>query len=330
MPFLSVIVPVYMVEPWLDACVESVLAQGVDELEMILVDDGSPDACPELCDAWAARDDRVRVLHKENGGLSDARNAGISVATGKYLLFLDSDDTLLPNSLSLAVKKLRALTPDVLIGHYCQTDLITGQLLIKKDCTIIPSCIDGQDRNTVLGELKRARMSHCAWRYFVRHDFLLQNSLFFVKGLLSEDAHWTPRLLCAAHSFALLPSSFYNYYVRPGSIMTTQNFKRITDLLWIAEQNSLLALEKTGNECSFVLNTVCVTTNLALQGWPRFSSEEKMVVQSWFGQHGALVRQAAKVRFPLRLLVALLGPFYGSLLAARLVRVKVRLTGGGD
>ena len=79
---LSVIIPVYRVEATLDRCVESVLSQKVDDMEVILVDDGSPDRCPQMCDEWARRDPRIRVVHKENGGLSDARNAGLDMATG--------------------------------------------------------------------------------------------------------------------------------------------------------------------------------------------------------------------------------------------------------
>lgn len=95
---LSVVIPVFCVESTLDRCVESVLAQDVDDMEVILVDDGSPDDCPRLCDEWAKRDSRISVIHKSNGGLSDARNAGLDVACGQYITFVDSDDWLLSNT----------------------------------------------------------------------------------------------------------------------------------------------------------------------------------------------------------------------------------------
>lgn len=91
---LSVIIPVYQVEHTLNRCVRSVLCQHIQEMEVILVDDGSPDHCPELCDDWAKVDSRIRVIHKKNGGLSDARNAGLNAATGDYITFVDSDDYL--------------------------------------------------------------------------------------------------------------------------------------------------------------------------------------------------------------------------------------------
>ena len=89
---ISVIVPVYKVEAYLDACVQSILDQSYPDLEIILVDDGSPDHCPQMCEAWAAQDARIRVIHKTNGGLSSARNAGLELCTGEYIAFVDSDD----------------------------------------------------------------------------------------------------------------------------------------------------------------------------------------------------------------------------------------------
>ena len=102
MPAISVIVPVYKVEAYLDTCVESILAQTFTDLEVILVDDGSPDGCPAKCDAWAQKDLRVRVIHQANGGLSAARNTGIEAARGDFFAFVDSDDRLEPDTLRRA------------------------------------------------------------------------------------------------------------------------------------------------------------------------------------------------------------------------------------
>ena len=89
---ISIVIPVYKVEKYLEKCVESVINQTYKNLEILLVNDGSPDNCPKICDEYAQKDNRIKVIHKENGGLSDARNAGIDVATGKYITFIDSDD----------------------------------------------------------------------------------------------------------------------------------------------------------------------------------------------------------------------------------------------
>ena len=94
---ISVIIPVYKVEEYLDECVLSVIRQTYANLEIILVDDGSPDNCPRMCDEWATKDSRIKVIHKENGGLSDARNAGLDAAEGQYIAFIDSDDYIKPD-----------------------------------------------------------------------------------------------------------------------------------------------------------------------------------------------------------------------------------------
>ena len=96
MDSISVIVPVYKVEKYLNQCIESVVAQSYRNLEIILVDDGSPDRCPEICDMWVKKDARVRVIHKKNGGVSDARNVGLDESRGEYVLFVDSDDLIAP------------------------------------------------------------------------------------------------------------------------------------------------------------------------------------------------------------------------------------------
>ena len=89
---ISVIVPIYKVEAYLERCIRSIVNQTYKNLEIILVDDGSPDSCPDICDVWKEKDDRIKVIHKKNGGLSDARNAGMQIMTGTYISYIDSDD----------------------------------------------------------------------------------------------------------------------------------------------------------------------------------------------------------------------------------------------
>ena len=117
-PLVSIIIPVYKVEKFLDECVKSVVAQTYRNLEILLVDDGSPDDCPAMCDAWATRDPRVRVIHKPNGGLSDARNAGIAQATGSYIYFADSDDTVAPTLVEDCLNAMREYDADLVMFQF--------------------------------------------------------------------------------------------------------------------------------------------------------------------------------------------------------------------
>ena len=121
-PKISIIVPVYNVEQYLNQCVESIVGQTYQNLEIILVDDGSPDSCPKMCEDWANNDKRIQVIHKLNGGLSDARNAGIDVASGEYLMFVDSDDFIAANMVMDLYALLNRTNADIACGgvyRYC-------------------------------------------------------------------------------------------------------------------------------------------------------------------------------------------------------------------
>ena len=122
MPTVSVIIPVYKVERYLDACVESVIGQTYTDLEILLVDDGSPDCCPAMCDVWAEKDPRIRVIHRKNGGLSAARNTGIEAASGKFLIFTDSDDRMEPDAVRRAVEAQRKYDADLVLYNLTYVD----------------------------------------------------------------------------------------------------------------------------------------------------------------------------------------------------------------
>ena len=119
---VSVIIPVYKTEKYLDQCIESVVNQTYRNLEIILVDDGSPDCCPQICDAWAEKDSRIRVIHKENGGLSSARNMGIDIAEGEFVCFFDSDDFVAANTIELAYEAANREKADVVAFGFCSVN----------------------------------------------------------------------------------------------------------------------------------------------------------------------------------------------------------------
>ena len=118
MPVVSVVVPVYKVEKYLERCVASLRSQTLRDVEIILVDDGSPDSCPEMCDALAEQDSRIRVIHKKNGGLSSARNAGLKVASGKYVGFVDSDDDVEPDMYEKMLSVIESENVDFVMSDY--------------------------------------------------------------------------------------------------------------------------------------------------------------------------------------------------------------------
>lgn len=138
---ISVIVPVYKVEEWLDECVESIVNQTYKNLEIILVDDGSPDNCPAMCDAWKERDARIKVIHKKNGGLSSARNAALEIITGKYISFVDSDDYMHPDMISSLYEDMQKTEADIvrcgrftdIDGKIEETSAVKGRKIYSND-----------------------------------------------------------------------------------------------------------------------------------------------------------------------------------------------------
>ena len=118
---ISVIVPVYNVEKYLDDCIESIVSQSYTNFELILVDDGSPDNCPKKCDGWAKKDKRIKVIHKENGGVSSARNAGIDAASGEFIMFIDSDDTIRQGCFERSVEMITKHDADIYFFGYTTT-----------------------------------------------------------------------------------------------------------------------------------------------------------------------------------------------------------------
>ena len=238
MPLISVIIPVYNVEQYLPRCLDSVLCQTYQNLEIILVDDGTKDSSGEICDAYALRDPRIRVIHKENGGLSSARNAGIDIAGGEYLAFLDSDDKIEPNAyeslLSLAMK----YDVELVCGGRFDVDSETGAQSIGL-CPQREEVISGEElvRRIFLWE----NIDSAAW------DKLYHKRLFrqirYPVGMVTEDVPTTFHIALDAGRAAMLPLPIYHYYHRPGSITTsavsdkTFHFSRhtATILPWIRE-----------------------------------------------------------------------------------------------
>lgn len=214
-PLISVIVPVYKVEEYLGRCVDSLLEQTYQNLEIILVDDGSPDNCGKICDDYARLDTRVKVIHKKNGGLSSARNAGIDIAAGEYLGFVDSDDWLVPQTyewlLGMALEENVKL---VCAGRY---DVSSWKGTREKGlCPSKREVISGEDlakRIFVWDHVDSA-----AW------DKLYHRSLFqeirYPLGVVSEDLPVTYRLALKAGRVGMLDKPVYFYFHRDGSITT--------------------------------------------------------------------------------------------------------------
>lgn len=211
---ISVIIPVYKVEDYLDECLRSVVGQTYRNLEIFLVDDGSPDRCPALCDAWAERDDRIRVIHKKNGGLSDARNAGLDVATGDFIAFVDSDDWVEPNFLEVLLTALKKEDADL---GACAIQSVFPD---RKEAWGCPRYAVTDSEATLAMLYRDTAYPVAAWNKLYRRE--LWEELRFPVGKICEDAFTTYQIVHRARKIVQIPEALYCYRIRPDSIMTTR------------------------------------------------------------------------------------------------------------
>ncbi|MBO4946816.1 MAG: glycosyltransferase family 2 protein [Lachnospiraceae bacterium] len=225
--FISVIIPVYNVEPYLVQCAKSVLNQSFRDIEVILVDDGSHDHCPEICDRLAAEDSRVRVIHKTNGGLSDARNAGIACAEGEYVLFLDSDDYWDdPQALERLRARVLESGADILNFSYKKVYEDSGQEIPYFCIPDMPIGLEFPAQLEYLAENGLFIASAC--NKMIRRSLL--TGLWFEKGIYSEDITWCMDVAEKASVMDFVGENFYCYRQRSGSIVHTPSNKRCSDL----------------------------------------------------------------------------------------------------
>lgn len=246
---LSIIIPIYNVEQYLRKCVESLLAQDIpsSEYEIILVDDGGQDKCPQICDDYAAAHKNIQVVHKENGGLSAARNSGIEVAQGEYLMFVDSDDYIEPNVLGGLMAQVEQDDLDVLryrlqyvrIEEASPKPSPEGKGVASQYIVFNPYKSDpfkGNDYSEIPTEgvtfLNERMNTQCyAWQFILRRDLIYthnthytsENNTVFTEGIYFEDTDWTPRMLVRAKRVASTETVVYNYLMREGSITNAVN-----------------------------------------------------------------------------------------------------------
>ena len=229
--FFSFIIPVYKVEKYLSQCVDSILCQSYEDFEVILVDDGSPDTCPAICDSYAAQDPRVRVIHKKNGGLSSARNAAMPVVRGEYIIFLDSDDYWYSSDALLHLYQHICVenTDVIVLPHTClyqgnSTPEPLVRSFTQKDFT-------SENYESRLVQLVSYQLfDTCAWNKAFRKNLLDTNDLSFREGIISEDLDWVARLSFAAKSVSILDELVHVYRKgRPGSITSSLKLKNLLD-----------------------------------------------------------------------------------------------------
>lgn len=232
----SFIVPVYNVEKYLEQCVQSILGQSFGDFELILIDDGSTDGSGALCDKLALADARVRVIHQENGGSSEARNAGIRNARGEYILFVDSDDYIADGILEKIAE---------VVARNAGVDVVFLEAVKFWANGRQEPMADGYDAERINGKTKEAvlefltvmpKFPGSACTKAISRS-VIDDTMFFKKGLLSEDVDWCYRLFGKAEKYAYLQDPYYYYrQSRAGSNTYTVSTRNVESVLWIVEK----------------------------------------------------------------------------------------------
>lgn len=232
-PFFSIIIPIYKVEAYLRQCVDSVLTQSFTDFEVILVDDGSPDGCPAICDSYAAADPRIHVIHKPNGGLSDARNAGLRQACGSYIIFLDSDDWWDDNNaLSHIREAIEVHKADIVIYGMKKFSIEQNKYYCERGITNDIGIVNV----TIRQAIEQTRFNASACDKAIKASTIKDNKLAFVKGQLSEDIEWCIKLLKYSDTVSIIPHNFYIYRQNPNSISHNIKRKNVSDILEVIEK----------------------------------------------------------------------------------------------
>lgn len=240
---ISIVIPVYNVAAYIERCLNSVFSQIYSDIECVLVDDCGTDhsmaIARELLDQYAGPIEFKIVRHEKNRGLSAARNTGTDAATGDYVFFLDSDDLILPDSLSLLAQPLKTKQLDLVVGNYasggetmCFLPLNPPFETIHSGCEILRSYLQGQ-------------WFMMAWNKMVRREFLLQNNIRFVEGLLHEDNPWSFEVACTARSMGVVRAITYIYCLRQGSIVKSLSIKNLDSWIQISEIMENVALRRS-------------------------------------------------------------------------------------
>lgn len=247
-PKISIIMPVYKVEKYLVSSIESILNQSLREFELILVDDGSPDKCGDICDEYANKDSRIQVIHQLNGGLSKARNIGLDKARGEYIGFVDSDDTIHPRMYEVLYKASTRTLSDISICEFEKVYTLPNKY---KELSI------NKDYKCLTKDEALIKMYNGTFFWNLVMNKLYKRELFinyrFKEGIIFEDMQIMPQLIYESNKVVCIPDKLYYYYQRDGSILHTRYSIKQLDKIEVLKERMEFA--KTNNLEKFLINT---------------------------------------------------------------------------
>jgi glycosyltransferase involved in cell wall biosynthesis len=269
---VSVVVPIYKVEKYLNRCIDSILSQTYKNIEVILVNDGSPDRCGSIAEEYAATDPRIKVIHKENGGLSDARNAGMQYVTGNYTMFVDSDDWLEVNAIELLITTCKRHKADVVQSdfYYAYKDYLLYDKRFHHR-GFEPVILNNQKLMYEL--VKNDKVKNFAWGKLYKTDLI--KDIPFTKGVLFEDVFWAHIVMQRVQVYAILNEPLYYYLQREDSIVSSYSPRNLDILTGLKERHQFLENHYehlTSESYKLILKTCFIHYNLLTMNWKQDKS----------------------------------------------------------
>lgn len=262
---LSFIIPVYKVERYLKECIDSITSQTFEDYEILLIDDGSPDNCPQLCDNLALGDSRIKVFHKQNGGAADARNFGVEHSVGDYLIFIDGDDYIMGNDAIEAMVNfaLKHNTPDLVVFNVLNYDNNTKHYsewpLFQCENRILDS---SSGLETMI---KTGAVPFSSWGKLVRRSILQDNNITFKKGIYGEDIPWLLDLLRNVKSVVFSNKYIYAYRQNVSTSVTKSNKeKHAYDMMYIIESECKKVSEMNATSYEKGMYYACISYNYCI------------------------------------------------------------------
>lgn len=308
MPQFSIIVPIYNVENYLERCIGSLLCQSYRDFEILLIDDGSPDSSGDICDRYAKEDCRVKVIHKTNGGLSSARNAGLDMARGKYVMFVDSDDYLnTPDALQAINERIKQRSEDIILFGCKNENASTGISYISRG-GYDTGIIDLGDKSTTLLHLYDTNnFPGSAWIMTVRRQLIEDIHLRFVIGETGEDYYWNENLLYHAESIGAVDLPLYTYVIgRPNSITSGSSVSGIRGMMHaVSDWRSKPDREGFTGITRFLARTYAIS----LMAWSNLDKKGKKEALPLLQANKAILKEAnMAIYIILYHIISLLGP----------------------
>ncbi len=279
---VSIIIPVYKAEKYLEECINSVLSQSYKDIQVILVDDGSPDDCPAICDSYALKDERVKVVHKENGGISDARNAGVAQVTGGFVMFVDSDDII---AFDIAERLMNVQKSTGVKAVVCGYEEVPEDTVYDNKGRAL------EDKPLILGRrpvqerfYEFGKMTECMvpWNKLLKAEiFKADGGIYYPKGHVFEDGATTYKLLYHAGDAAFIPDKLYLYRLHGKGIMGSNADRNYKDAAYA--EDGKLAFYEEKKERELYLKELNFTIHSAIHFYEEATTTEaKKGIRRWF------------------------------------------------